>query len=187
MPTRPPTDDGRTTMARCGRRANGIVAVGLSLTALTAIGCVGDGNFGGKGQEGQAVEPVHAVRLSQVYPYYAKGHCLTTHIVDRDSKRVDRFAVLDFDAKDQNGRACPFESTWVGWIKGGVGASVSCRIDPEVAEKVFVKARIRINKSLITVACGYRKRTAAERSAMNSDQEWTYLDGSQDVQVSSER
>jgi len=163
----------------------GVILFILLPLALATIACGGKNNVQSGSQKNPATNPAHKIFLQQVYPYEASRRTLWTEIFKVDPERRVDFVALEYiEAIDQSGQDRSFGGITIEKAKGGISITLGTRIVPEKTEKIIVKAKLILNDDVIDVTCGYRKRTAAERKALNSDEEWTYLDSPKEVRVS---
>jgi hypothetical protein len=163
----------------------GIIILTIFLsTALANVACWDKNDMRNGRQEKPVPHPVHKIFLQEVYPYDANKHILWTGIFKVDTeRRIETFVVESIEANDQSGQNCSFAGVSIEKAKGGVSIALGTRVEPGKTEKVIIKTRIVLNGDAIDVTCGFRKRTIAERKAMNPDQEWTYLDNPKEVKV----
>lgn len=152
-----------------------VVAVLLFIGTIATLSC-------GWSNEGKNMN--RRIRVREIYPYDPNTSILRTTISiffpDMAEARIMDFEIQNIEATDQRGQVCPFAGVWTGVVKGGLDIELRNKIDPEKAEKVTVRAHLVLNRDIIEVTCGFRKRTAAERAALNYNWEWTYLEGAEE-------
>lgn len=116
-------------------------------------------------------------------PYDAESRSISTNIHVSQSGSINDFSILSYDAKDQLGNDCPLTYVHVGYIKGGVSIGIGTQVDNARADRVVIKIKIEFNGRQIDVVREYKKRTQAQRNALNPKDEWACVKEADIVKV----
>ena len=135
----------------------------------------------------EAINPRRAIALQRVVQYDSRTLSANIKVAWLESihkMRISRFRLEGLDAVDQDGRACEFGNTGIHIGKGGLYVHVATKLPEDGAERIIIQGRFVLNDDLIEFTAGFRKRTDAERAALNQTWEWTSVDDPWELKVS---